>query len=167
MCASRHRSPAPIEPVRGTIGWTPAFSIAANVSATAREIPAPPAQNPFSRTSIAARTAALGIGSPTAVARPRMIRADCSRACSGGSGSTTRAPSPVVSPYTGRPSASARSSTVRADAMRARAAGAISTVRPEWATSATPAGVRVCPVRRSGCDGSKMPQCSGCVSWNL
>ena len=46
----------------------------------------------------AARTASAGSGSPTAAARPRTIRADCSAARSGATASPTRAPRPVVSP---------------------------------------------------------------------
>ena len=70
-------------PCAGRSGARSAFSMAARVSATAGETPAPPAQRPFRRASSVARTAAAGSGSPTAVARPRTIRAACSPACSG------------------------------------------------------------------------------------
>ena len=57
-------SAAPTEAVSGTTGCTPAFSIAARISAAATLAPDPPRAMPFRRTARAARTIAAGSGGP-------------------------------------------------------------------------------------------------------
>jgi hypothetical protein len=57
-------SAAPTEAVSGTTGCTPAFSIAARISAAATLAPDPPRAMPFRRTARAARTIAADSGGP-------------------------------------------------------------------------------------------------------
>ena len=56
MCASNPRSPAPIEPQRGTTGVTSRLRSAMRRSSTAGDTPAPPSAIALARASIAART---------------------------------------------------------------------------------------------------------------
>ena len=96
-CAIRHRSAAPTEPERGITGCTPSLSIPASSCATAGDAPEPPAQMPLHRTARVARVSSTLNGSPTAVARPRIVRSENSAPPSA-TDSVTREPRPVVTP---------------------------------------------------------------------
>ena len=87
---------------------------------------------PLHRTASVARVSSTLSGSPTAVARPRIVRSENSAPPST-TDSVTREPRPVVTPYTGVPERAARSTTSLAAAIRAAASSAIRTSAPSRA----------------------------------
>jgi hypothetical protein len=92
------RSPVPTDPVWDTTGWTPAFSIAASVSATRGLAPEPPRAIPLRRTSSAARTSPVGSAGPIPPAWVRTSSCCARRSWSSGSRVSFMWPTPVVEP---------------------------------------------------------------------
>ena len=67
------RSPAPTEPALGTIGCTPALSMATSSCTASSVRPEPPRAAPLTRASIAARTSSVSSGGPMPLAWASII----------------------------------------------------------------------------------------------
>src|SRR5258708_824645 len=119
-------------------------------SAFPRSAPAPPRarrNSTLARSSIIARTASTGSGSPTPDAWLRM-RLSCSwRSWSGGMRTWASLPKPVLTPYITSPRLSAASTVRREAATPASAAFAMATAAPPRATATMSAMVRERPSR--------------------
>ena len=97
--ASSTRSPlAPTEPISGTIGWTPALSIATSVSTTTGRTAERPCAREKARAAIVARTTEAACGAPSPVAWLRTRFFWKRAAASGATGRSTSGPQPVLSP---------------------------------------------------------------------
>jgi hypothetical protein len=145
-CAIRHRSAAPTDPLRGMRGCTPRLSRPASDPASAGDAPEPPLHRPPRRTAIAARVSSRDSGSPTAVARARIVRCEYSTPAPWSTRSVAREPSPVVTPYTGAPVMAISSTSSLEACIRFRAASATTTGASARAIAQTAATSRSPPV---------------------
>ncbi len=99
MCASGARSPlAPSDPLAGTRGVTPAFSMSTSVCAMSGRTPEWPRANMFARMVIMARTISCARGWPTPTThRTTRLRESC-RASAGLIWRLASEPKPVLTP---------------------------------------------------------------------